>query len=213
MSAKTIIDNCRTSRSETGYACINTKEVAVLIRARLKREFPGVKFSVRKTGYNSISIYWTDGPNGNAVDFVTQQYSFGGFDGMIDMAYYSDNWLLPDGSMETAVCRGTVGSRGTVPAFASDCPIPGAVMVSGGPQNVFTQRTQSQEEQRRIGRIVAEYYGWSIDHDKDYGCQYTPDGDNFSREIWRFEQSGRLEEIENPPVKVGLDWRPKVNAE
>ncbi|GGR67493.1 DUF3560 domain-containing protein [Streptomyces roseolus] len=52
---------------------IDTKHVSAELRRRLKKEFPGVKFSVRTgtgTGSAWISVRWTDGPDTKAVDKV-----------------------------------------------------------------------------------------------------------------------------------------------
>jgi len=47
-------------------------EIAKLIRARLKKDFPGVKFSVRSG--DCVWINWVDGPTKKAVDAVTHEY-------------------------------------------------------------------------------------------------------------------------------------------
>ena len=63
---------------------------AAAIRTRLKKEFPGVKFSVRSDNFsmgNSVDIEWTDGPMGEVVEAITSQYQYGRFDGMQDLAY------------------------------------------------------------------------------------------------------------------------------
>lgn len=62
-------------------------EVAKNIRKDLKKHFHGCKFSVRKDGYNSIYISWTDGPAKDAVDPVCNRYQAGHFDGMSDDCY------------------------------------------------------------------------------------------------------------------------------
>ncbi|MFN9292174.1 MAG: LPD29 domain-containing protein, partial [Planctomyces sp.] len=46
-NVKTIIETARKSRNERGIAYLAAKDVAVLIRAALKKAFPVVKFSVR----------------------------------------------------------------------------------------------------------------------------------------------------------------------
>ncbi len=66
---------------------------AAVIRARLKNEFPGIKFSVRSenfSGGNSVDIDWTDGPRTSDVDAVCRQYQYGYFDGMTDCYEYRD---------------------------------------------------------------------------------------------------------------------------
>jgi hypothetical protein len=66
-------------------------ETAKLIRAALKDEFPGQKFSVRSHVYSmgaSIDVDWTDGPNRQRVDEIVQHFSGASFDGMIDLKSY-----------------------------------------------------------------------------------------------------------------------------
>ena len=50
------------------------------IRAQLRAAFPGVKFSVRKRHYGSVSVSWTDGPTADAVKAITNNYLAGSFD-------------------------------------------------------------------------------------------------------------------------------------
>lgn len=66
---------------------------AKAIRERLKKEFPGVKFSVTSDNYsmgNSVHISWTDGPMYEQINSITKQYQYGHFDGMIDCYEYRD---------------------------------------------------------------------------------------------------------------------------
>ncbi|MFJ8313998.1 MULTISPECIES: LPD29 domain-containing protein [unclassified Streptomyces] len=66
---------------------IDTKHVAAELRNRLKKAFPGVKFSVRKgTGTASawISVHWTDGPDTAEVDEVTRPMQGAQFNGQED---------------------------------------------------------------------------------------------------------------------------------
>lgn len=62
---------------------------AKAIRAELKINFPGIKFSVR-SDYNSIKAYWTDGPTTDSVQKFIDKYEYGSFDGMTD-SYTADN--------------------------------------------------------------------------------------------------------------------------
>jgi hypothetical protein len=62
------------------------------LRALLKKNFPGVKFSVRSSSFSggsSIDIRWTDGPTRAAVDAIADQFSQGSFNGMEDIYEYS----------------------------------------------------------------------------------------------------------------------------
>ena len=137
---------------ETRY--LSCAETAKLVRGALKREFPGVKFSVRSKTYSggaSIRVRWTDGPTTESVKAVASVYAGGGFDGMIDMKYYVMTWLLPDGSAAWGHSSGTGGSRGSVPGYDHEKPHPDAELVSMGADYVFCDRdyTVSQE---RVGR-------------------------------------------------------------
>ena len=55
------------------------------LRTLLKREFPGVKFSVRKDGSgDTVNITWTDGPTRKMVDEIAGQFEGRRFNGMED---------------------------------------------------------------------------------------------------------------------------------
>jgi len=57
------------------------------IRKELKKEFPGIKFSVRSKSFsmgNSVDIDYTDGPAISAVNLIIEKYQYGTFDGMTD---------------------------------------------------------------------------------------------------------------------------------
>jgi len=56
------------------------------IRKELKAKFPGIKFSVRKRGYDCVSVNWTDGPTEEQVKSITGKYRDSYFDGMQDMS-------------------------------------------------------------------------------------------------------------------------------
>jgi hypothetical protein len=131
----TIYDKCRLRLDKNGEAVILCKEVASLIRRRLKVEYPGVKFSV-KTKQDCVSIYWDEGPQESEIYSATYCYKFGGYDGTVDLPYSTKNWLLPNGDMYPAECVGT-GPFGIVDSFATDCPAPGAIIVKGGPSYIF----------------------------------------------------------------------------
>jgi len=84
---------------ETKY--LSCAETAKLVRTALKKNFPGVKFSVRSSVYSggaSIDVSWVLGPTTKEVDAVAGQYASADFDGSIDMETRYDHWLLPDGS-------------------------------------------------------------------------------------------------------------------
>lgn len=105
---------------------VTTAEVAKLLRQRLKRDFPSVKFSVRSdcySGGSSIDVSWQGHPSREAVEKITWIYAFASFDGMTDMKTYRDRYLSPDGSLS---------------ATATD----GALLVGGGADYVFTRRQE-----------------------------------------------------------------------
>lgn len=62
------------------------------LRKILKRELPGVKFSVtisRFSGGNSMDVRWTDGPTSDAVSEFSELFSAGSFNGQDDCYTYS----------------------------------------------------------------------------------------------------------------------------
>jgi hypothetical protein len=64
---------------------------AANVRIELKRNFPGIKFSVKSEhrGSSSINIGWTDGPTTEQVEKVTGKYQEGNFNGMEDIYEYN----------------------------------------------------------------------------------------------------------------------------
>lgn len=182
-----IYETCRASRDEDGVSTISAKDVAVIIRLKLKVAFPAVKFSVR-SDHNSVNIHWTDGPLDRDVEAITSAYKFGGFDGMIDLAYYSKNWLLPDGSMILASCEGTEGSRGSVPSDATDCPMPGAIIVKYGPRYVFANRSVSDQRMLDLCYKAALHYGFHFRPELPLHSQHVPQlGEYLTTVAHRFE--------------------------
>lgn len=163
---KQIYEKCRNSRDEKGEAVLASKDVAKILKARFAGLFPGVKFSIR-SDYNSVNVSWVDYPPSKQVEEILCEYKFGGFDGMIDMAFDGKNWLHPDGSMSPASCEGTTGSRGTVKAFATDCPVPGAVLVWCGPRYVFGHHSHSDAVERRAAEIVLAKLGGVYDESRN----------------------------------------------
>lgn len=140
---------------------ISTVDTAKLIRSVLKRAFPGTKFSVRSRSYSggsAILIRWTDGPTDLEVSGLTDGFEGGGFDGSIDLAYYIESWLRPDGTATPARSPGTEGSRGSVPAFDNPRPQPDAELVAFSAKYVSTSRETSLDLER-IGRDLCELQG------------------------------------------------------
>jgi len=61
------------------------------IRKVLKIAFPKIKFSVRqRSGGNSITIDWENGPTVREVQAYTKDFEMGSFDGMTDMYTYDN---------------------------------------------------------------------------------------------------------------------------
>lgn len=58
---------------------------AANIRTELRRAFPGVKFSVRKSGHGTVNVRWTDGPTEAELKDIAGKYKRGSFNGMEDI--------------------------------------------------------------------------------------------------------------------------------
>ena len=64
-------------------------ETAKLIRKELKAVFPWIKFSVRKSGHNSIRVGFTGTPDeGHMVNLLVREFRGCDFDGMTDSKNY-----------------------------------------------------------------------------------------------------------------------------
>lgn len=140
-------------------------QTAKIIRKVLKDKFPGIKFSVRSETYSmgsSININWTDGPNTKEVDQEIKIYSSSGFDGMIDLKYYINHWLLPDGSVIVAHDQGSTASGGMDPEILNPKPHPNAKLVSFGADHVFTNRKISLAKFKIVLEKVCNEYGCEI---------------------------------------------------
>jgi hypothetical protein len=64
-------------------------KIGAIVKAELKSEFPGVKFSVT-SDYNAVRVSWTNGPSHKKVDEITSKYKMGHFDGMTDSYEYTN---------------------------------------------------------------------------------------------------------------------------
>lgn len=138
-----------------------TAETAKAIRTALKAAFPATKFSVRSSNYaggSSIRIGWTDGPTGKAVKAVAGGFEGKGFDGMIDMSYYIEAWVL-GGKVVGTRSTGTEGSRGTVAAWGLEAPEPGAELVQFSSSYVFFEREISPAFANTLIGVIASYWG------------------------------------------------------
>lgn len=117
------------------YRYISSKETAQIVRKHLKAKFPGTSFSVRK-GYAAsgvdVTVKFRRDHNPELWDEINAAlagFDGTGFDGMIDMSYYIESWLLPDGSAVPARSSGTTGSRGVYEPFDHPAPVEGAERV------------------------------------------------------------------------------------
>lgn len=61
------------------------------IRLLLKKNFSGVKFSVKKVSYNSISVRWVDGPTCDKIEELTRKFKSGYFNSMEDVYEYNES--------------------------------------------------------------------------------------------------------------------------
>lgn len=70
---------------------VDINESIKMLKDALRRNFPGVKFSVRRgrgTGYSTVRVSWDNGPSASMVDRVAQRYHGRDFDGMTDSSSY-----------------------------------------------------------------------------------------------------------------------------
>jgi hypothetical protein len=141
---------------------ISSTETAKLIRAQLKKKFPNTKFSVRTDKYaggSSIRVEYVDGPPCKIVEAVTKPFAGAGFDGMIDMQYSAEAFLLPDGSAAFAQTSGTEGSGGSVPKGKAFMPVAGAERVHFCANYVFVTRRCSERLVRSAVAAFARKWG------------------------------------------------------
>lgn len=145
---------------------IDTAEVAKMLRPFLKREFPGVKFSVRIERYaggSSVDVFWTDGPTVDQVEKVSNGFRGGRFEGMTDCAYSADSWFCPEHGARAAVTYGCdLGSNNDVQA--SRC-CARAELVHFMAKHVSTHRTLSPEFTAELRATVARKSGLPAEAD------------------------------------------------
>lgn len=134
-------------------------ETAKLLRGALKAAFPAVKFRVYKSkGGGSISVKWTDGPTVGAVKEITRKFAGKGFDGMIDLEYSIEAWVL-NGEILGTRCAGTVGSRGSVSPWGMIPPHDDAELVRFGGGYIFEEREISPALATKALAQVAAHFG------------------------------------------------------
>jgi len=138
-------------------------ETAVLIRTALKKQFPGVEFSVKSKKYAggaSIDVHWNFGPIQEKVNDILSMYSGKGFDAMTDYAYYKSHWMLPDGTITLRRVEQTASSH-----EVDNPPPPGAVAVSFGSDYVHGRRNygktfeESEEFSGKVGQDLCKLQG------------------------------------------------------
>lgn len=73
--------------TDTQPRYLSSRDVAKLLRRKLRETFPGVKFSVRcdrGTAYGWLQVSWVDGPRDSAVREVCNPWQGRQFNGMTD---------------------------------------------------------------------------------------------------------------------------------
>ena len=177
---------------ETKY--LSCAETAKLVRTALKKNFTGVKFSVRSSVYSggaSIDVSWVLGPTTKEVDAIASQYESADFDGSIDMETHYDHWLLPDGSAIIKHGPGTVGSMGYIPAVENPMPA-GAIPVSFGAHYIQCQRRYADRweyETTLLNQIAADMcklqgVAWNGPN-LTTGLFGSGDTEQISQHVWR----------------------------
>lgn len=183
-TARKLWEELRTKRDARGVAMLAPKDIARMLRERLRVEFPGVKFGVRTTcSTGSIRISWEDGPYRQEVERIANGYNFGGFDGSIDLAYSCRNWLHPDGTMSFGGMSGTAGSGGYVSGAYTDCPEPGAILVDSWAKYIFCERERSEAATAALARETCEYWGIEYQPDLKPWDHPVPEGHRHSG-VW-----------------------------
>jgi hypothetical protein len=162
-------------------------EIAKMIRAHLKREFPKVKFSVRTEHGTSVNVVWTDGPTTDMVDKITHPYAGARFDGMYDLEYHARAWYCPEHGARVAE---TFGHSFTADARAghgngvheSRCCAKAEILNSLA-KYVFTRRELSPEFRAELESTVAEREGRPYD-----GNTWLGNGTYMSDLVYRLQR-------------------------
>lgn len=155
---------------------IDAADAAKLIRKAIAREFPGVTFSVTTDKYSggaTVNIKWVDGPTTKQVEAVTNAYRGRGFDGMIDLAYCKDSWLLPDGTVKAATSQGSSGSGGMDKPYSLPKPHPKAELVHFGSSYVSCSREHSPEFVRWVAEQMQTKTGWTAPEIKEHDAYWS----------------------------------------
>jgi len=169
-AAQRQVDKCRTpldvwNKVRAGNDYISAAETAICLRATLQKHFPEVKFSVTSENYAggcSVRVSWTDGPLSATVNEIAREFSFAGFDGMIDMEYGKRRWLSRDGEMSLAHSQDTGGSAGSCPEQIGSAHAPDCVLVRYGAKYVTASRELSFAHAELLARAIAGKYGEAV---------------------------------------------------
>ena len=125
-----------TERTPSLYA----KDTAVVIRSILKTAFPAVKFSVRKGGFATVNVSWTNGPTTRYVDELVGFMVAGHFDGMTDSYSYSGVTGMVGGACVRWGCDYIFTSRNLSDDFRAR--LAGRILRAYGTPDLATQRLQ-----------------------------------------------------------------------
>jgi len=142
---------------------LTAAETAKIVRKVLKREFPEITFGVTSETYSggaSISVQWIDGPTEKQVMAHIGVFAGKGFDGMIDLSYYKDAWMTPDGKVYPAKSQGSGNSGGMDEPYDLPAPSPDAELVHFGSGYIHARRHHSPALVRRVAAEMTAKTGW-----------------------------------------------------
>lgn len=114
---------------------VTTPDTNIVIKAKLKATFPGIKFSVRASRGSATDITWHDGPPASEVEDAVGGYCCGrGLDHSGDYTVTGNNVLTED----VTITKREKGQTVTT-------VIPAGETVNWGPTYIFTHRELSEE--------------------------------------------------------------------
>jgi hypothetical protein len=156
--------NWTTRTRESGEVTyIGAADTAKLVRKQLKKHFPDTKFSVRTSHYSmgaSIRVRWTDGPTTSQVDPIVGQFAGARFDGMIDLKYHAEHWLLPDGTARVRREYGHSYTEAEAHNEDEDDRLPeGSKRVHFSADYIFTERDLSERFRGVLESRLRERWG------------------------------------------------------
>ena len=121
-------------------------EVAKMVRARLKEEFPGTKFSVRSSrhaGGKAVRVSYTGGPPQYQVNDVVKCYEGARFCGMTDYGFSVEHWY---NATTNRMCVAHQEETHSTHPVKTPCPGPEWELVSTGNCWVTADRTSAVDE-------------------------------------------------------------------